>query len=859
MASRFLALGRNAGAASLNLARGSSVSVSASSASHSVSSHARSVSSWARKAARSRGTPTFQLQVAGTKKPKRKRKKESEIARKTRERRELAAQNMSHRKYITKQQRQISDLMRPGGGFNRLYEANLRLLDILTEPMRERILTESKERRHHSKALEDPAMLPEALPQTLSVARINDDKNKHDTALYAAAQSGLVDLAVAELYTVGESILDDGIVPDEKTWSAVLKACANTGRLELALQVLRHAESFVGPKALSAKLLTQMMASARTYKDVTRAIGECRAYLDRCDIVPDAPMVSAMLAMLRRHKRYDDAETIIAEFRDERNVAFDTPVYTFMIENAASRNQVEAAMKHFRDAVDAIPPSTLEKLEFQTIGLYHACMKACARSPKYADRALDVLAQFSSTKTTPNQMTLSLALKACGMRNDIDTAYEVWNAFQEDYGIVANEWNYNALLRVHALAARKQVRKRTGLSNVEKELAIIEGMGGHYFDEVEGLIRKLQNVHADDLIFKHGGVYFKNPHYMKEFTKTDYELNREAGLEPGKMDPEILDLLGVPEDAADTLPDNLVLQLPLFQPNSDGIYSGQLESMAGSGSISDAEDEEEMEEFGLLSSEGNDASLQFLDEASAEPATMFGDDQDGSGYHLVGDDGDAAVACMPAMTGFERTHLVPFALDVNPGDHSTISFGNAVPLFERMVSEGVKPSVVTLNTLLSVCTNSLRINRAEQCLEVYDKLDIRPDATSKHHMIEMYCRVKRIDKALEMFSELKRSGLKPRNDTYGVLVDALARASLVEESLGLLDEMKNKGHKVHERHVRLLRQRLDQMGIAPIEGLVPENPNAWRNKKNRDFAKNLRKEKRAKRKPKFEDRASIYF
>ena len=128
-------------------------------------------------------------------------------------------------------------------------------------------------------------------------------------------------------------------------------------------------------------------------------------------------------------------------------------------------------------------------------------------------------------------------------------------------------------------------------------------------------------------------------------------------------------------------------------------------------------------------------------------------------------------------------------------------------------------------------------------MEVFSILNIAPDEHTHHHMIEMYCRAKRLPKALEWFAALKRTGLKPRNDTYGILVDALARANLIEDSLAVLDEYKTKYKKVHERHVRLLRIRCEQLKIAPLNDLVPENPNKWRNERKRDFAKNMRRKR----------------
>ena len=191
------------------------------------------------------------------------------------------------------------------------------------------------------------------------------DKEKHDDALYAAAYHGLVEVAVGELFAVGEGILDGGIVPDETTWSAVLQACSRTGRLELALQALRHAESFIGPKRITPKMVTQMITSARSSADAKRALQECQDRLS--NVAPDSGMLSALLGLLRRHRMHREARALFDDFQNKYNVSPPISAYTHMIEIGRVDNEIEEAMLHYQRAMDSFLRTTSKRCSFKPL------------------------------------------------------------------------------------------------------------------------------------------------------------------------------------------------------------------------------------------------------------------------------------------------------------------------------------------------------------------------------------------------------------------------------------------------------------------------------------------------------------
>ena len=71
--------------------------------------------------------------------------------RKARLSKELRKKTWDNIKYETRQKRQIDALMRDPKTFSAMYDANMKLLDIISEPLREEVMARSKELRQFRK------------------------------------------------------------------------------------------------------------------------------------------------------------------------------------------------------------------------------------------------------------------------------------------------------------------------------------------------------------------------------------------------------------------------------------------------------------------------------------------------------------------------------------------------------------------------------------------------------------------------------------------------------------------------------------------------------------------------------------
>jgi pentatricopeptide repeat protein len=93
----------------------------------------------------------------------------------------------------------------------------------------------------------------------------------------------------------------------------------------------------------------------------------------------------------------------------------------------------------------------------------------------------------------------------------------------------------------------------------------------------------------------------------------------------------------------------------------------------------------------------------------------------------------------------------------------------AMALYEQMKSSPatIQITQTTLNSLFSVLTNALRVNRALEFLTTeFDKAGMKPDAITYTQAIEMLAKTKKMDLAEKMMEETIQRGLKPTYNAY---------------------------------------------------------------------------------------------
>lgn len=144
----------------------------------------------------------------------------------------------------------------------------------------------------------------------------------------------------------------------------------------------------------------------------------------------------------------------------------------------------------------------------------------------------------------------------------------------------------------------------------------------------------------------------------------------------------------------------------------------------------------------------------------------------------------------------------------------------AEQLFERMISDGVKPTNLSLNMRLNLYTYNSLISKAvewkKQMKEVYG---VKPDVYACNSMIEMYGRTRQMDLALDQFNLMKAEGLQPTFTTYAILMEGCTRGHLTNTGMKLLREMKAKNIELKPEFTFIINFR---RGLVKTPDLVRE-------------------------------------
>eukprot|EP00940_MAST-03C_sp_MAST-3C-sp2_P002876 g2876.t1 len=158
------------------------------------------------------------------------------------------------------------------------------------------------------------------------------------------------------------------------------------------------------------------------------------------------------------------------------------------------------------------------------------------------------------------------------------------------------------------------------------------------------------------------------------------------------------------------------------------------------------------------------------------------------------------------------------------GVRQTRYIEEARDLFDSMTRDaGIEPSAPSLNALLKVHTEALRLNQAEACLKRFQEHEIETDQFTFGSLVSMYARSRRIERALELKSEMETRGFSLTGHVYGQLVHACAISgndALVLRGLELLKEMGEKSPplRTRERFLREIRRCADQLNEAGVVG-----------------------------------------
>ncbi|GMF43638.1 unnamed protein product [Phytophthora fragariaefolia] len=164
------------------------------------------------------------------------------------------------------------------------------------------------------------------------------------------------------------------------------------------------------------------------------------------------------------------------------------------------------------------------------------------------------------------------------------------------------------------------------------------------------------------------------------------------------------------------------------------------------------------------------------------------------------------------------------------GKFQTLNIKRAEVRFHEMTFEkGLNPSLITLNSMLAVYSNALRLRSAEVFLdETFAKFDLKPNKFTYRSMMQMYVRAKRTAHAEQLLervrSEIESGDLEADEVTFGFLVDHYARKRLLRRALTTLEDADTLGLQLQEKHLKKIRALTERYGV--FTDLIPEDPNA---------------------------------
>eukprot|EP00644_Phytophthora_capsici_P009824 jgi/Phyca11/9537/fgenesh1_pm.PHYCAscaffold_39_\ len=408
------------------------------------------------------------------------------------------------------------------------------------------------------------------------------------------------------------------------------------------------------------------------------------------------------------------------------------------------------------------------------------------------ERALNLLEDLLECGLTPSLVTFNTLMNACAKSHyyahkAIDFYYEM----QELYDYTPDLYSYTTVL--HACA------KHGDFIQAEQ---IIRHMERHHVPMTEFVYNTLFNVYARAQI---KSIVDKAPR------------NQKAPPQPEPIYQEPLEWDDDGKEIDLTRPGKETFSLE--NANYDGRF--------------DEEDEEEFSESEdyKLSPEAlaQVEALRQKDEATheelkkAESTEIVKTERS---MEVYGDEDNELFADSEESLDFE---LTPMDLK-DFGKFQTLNIKRAEIRFHEMTFEkGLKPSLITLNSMIAVYSNALRLRSAEVFLnESFAKYDLKPNMFTYRSMMQMYVRAKRTTQAEQLLervrAEIESGDVEADNVVFGLLVDHYARKGLMRRALNTLEDADALGLQLQEKHLKKIRVLTEKYGV--FSDLIPEDPNA---------------------------------